>query len=144
LFSIRGGSGAQANRFAQRPLERLYLTLSCPEFELGVGRCAQFDEKFFPAIVELDAAHQLGVAAVQGFGEAENCGQRADGFPLLCAQLAEADVRLSRRGFPMITGDQRDDLGLFGLEPAQIAVFDQVIRMLVVARIADVRADVVE
>src|SRR5688572_22733617 len=98
LFSIRGGSGAQANRFAQRPLEGLDLTLSGPEFELGVARRAQFDEKFLSAIVQLDAAHHLRMAAVERFGEAENGREGADGPPLLGTERAEPDVRLSRRG----------------------------------------------
>ncbi len=44
----------------------------------------------------------------------------------------------------MILGDEGNDLGLCRLESAQIPVLDQVIRMLVMARITDVRPDVVQ
>ena len=44
----------------------------------------------------------------------------------------------------MVAGDERDDLDLVGLEAAQIAVLDQVVRVLVVPLVADVDADVVQ
>ena len=44
----------------------------------------------------------------------------------------------------MVAGDQRDGFDLVGLEAAQIAVLDQVVRVLVVPLVADVDADVVQ
>jgi hypothetical protein len=44
----------------------------------------------------------------------------------------------------MIPGDERDDLDLGGIEPAQVAVLDEVIRVLVMAFVADMDADVMQ
>ncbi len=44
----------------------------------------------------------------------------------------------------MIPGHQGDDFDFFRLEPAQIPVLHQIVRMLVMAGIADVGADVVQ
>lgn len=44
----------------------------------------------------------------------------------------------------MVPGGQRDDLDLAGFEAAEPAVLDQVIRVFVMALVADVGADVVE
>ena len=44
----------------------------------------------------------------------------------------------------MIARDERDHLDLLGLEAAQVAVLDQVVRVLVVPLVADVDADVVQ
>ena len=44
----------------------------------------------------------------------------------------------------MVAGDERDDFDLARLEPAQVSVLDQVIRMLVVTIVADVHADIVQ
>src|SRR5688572_17636429 len=65
LFSIRSSTGAQADGFAQRVFERRYLTMGGPELELGVARCAEFDEIFFAAVVQFDAGHCLRVAAIE-------------------------------------------------------------------------------
>jgi hypothetical protein len=42
----------------------------------------------------------------------------------------------------MIASDERHDFNLGRLETPQIAVLDQIVRMLVVARVTDVHADV--
>jgi hypothetical protein len=47
-------------------------------------------------------------------------------------------------GTPMIASDQRDRFHIHGLEAAQIAVADQVVRVLVVTFVADVNAHVVQ
>ncbi len=59
-------------------------------------------------------------------------------------ELAVAGVTALRHRAAMVPGQQRDDLDLFRLEAAQVAVLDQVIRMLVVTLVADVVADVVQ
>ena len=59
-------------------------------------------------------------------------------------QVAEAVVLPLRRRLAVIARDERDRLDLVRLEAAQIAVLDQVVRVLVVALVADVDADVVQ
>ena len=44
----------------------------------------------------------------------------------------------------MIAGDLRDHLDLIGVEPAEIAVLDQVVGVLVVLLVADQHSDVVQ
>ena len=44
----------------------------------------------------------------------------------------------------MIPGHQRQHLYLFRLEPAQVSVLDEVIRVFVMAHVADVDADVMQ
>ena len=44
----------------------------------------------------------------------------------------------------MVAGDERDRFDFVRLEAAEIAVLDQVVRVLVVPLVADVHADVVE
>jgi len=115
-----------------------------PELELGVAGCAELDEIFVAPIVHFDAGDRLCVAAVERFGQPEDRGQRADGLAFLRAQPAEIAVRLLRRRLAVIPRHERDDLGFRRFETAQIAVLDEVIRVLVMTRIADVRADVVQ
>ena len=62
----------------------------------------------------------------------------------LPARSPKPSCDLLRRGLAMVAGDERDDLDLLGIEAAQTAVLDQVVRVLVVALVADVRADVVQ
>src|SRR5581483_9662093 len=49
-----------------------------------------------------------------------------------------------RRPLPVIARDERDDFDFFGFEAAEVAVLDQIVRVLVVILVADVNADVVE
>ena len=59
-------------------------------------------------------------------------------------QIAVAVVPPLRRRAAVIARDERDRLDLVGLESAQIAVLDQIVRVLVVPLVADVHADVVQ
>src|SRR5688572_27841792 len=116
LFSISNSTGAEADGFPQRALERRYLTVGGPELQLGVARCSELDEVFFAAVVHLDTGHGLRVAAIEGFGETQDGGQRAHGFALPAAERAEIFVRLFRRRLAVVTRDERDDFGFSRLE----------------------------
>ena len=96
------------------------------------------------AIVEREAADRLRVAPIQILGQPQDRGERADDAPLFASELAEARVLALGRRLPVIPRDERDDVDLLRLEPAQIAVANQVVRMFVVILIADVHADVVQ
>src|SRR5687767_9881902 len=140
LFSIRSSTGAQTDGFAQRAFERRYLTMGGPELELGVARCAEFDKVFLAAVVQLDAGHRLRVAAIERLGEPQNRRQCADGAAPFRAQRTEIGVRFFWRRLAVIAGDERNRLSFCGLEAAKVAILDEVIRVLVMARITDVRA----
>jgi len=94
--------------------------------------------------VQLDARQALGVAAVEAFGQPQDRGERADGPPAFSRQMGVLFVTVLRRGRPVVTRDQRDRVDFIGLEAAEIAVLDQIVRVLVMLLVADVAADVVE
>jgi hypothetical protein len=48
------------------------------------------------------------------------------------------------RGLPVIARNQREDFNLGGIEPAQVAVANQIVGVFVVTLVADVHADVVQ
>jgi CHAD domain-containing protein len=86
----------------------------------------------------------LRVAAVEPLGETQQRGQHAHDTPASPVECGVPRVALSRRGLPMIPSDERDDDDLLGIESAQTAVGDEVVRVLVMPFVADVRADVVQ
>ena len=94
--------------------------------------------------MEREPADRLRVAAIQVLGQAQNGPQRADDPPLLPSELAEAGVFALRRRLPVIPRHERDHVDLLRFEPAQIAVANQVVRVLMVILVADVDADVVQ
>jgi len=53
------------------------LTVSGPQFELGIGRRPEIDKIFLAAIVQFDPGDHLRVAPIQVFGEPENGRQHA-------------------------------------------------------------------
>src|SRR6187549_3385595 len=131
LFSIRSSAGAQTDGFPQRSRERRYLTTGGPELELGVAGRPELYEVFVAPVVQFDARDRLRVTAVERFGQPENRGKRTHRRPFFRAERAEVAVRLLRRGFAVITGDEGNRFGLCRLETAQIAVLDEVVRVLV-------------
>src|SRR5688572_5577549 len=144
LFSIRGFTRAQADRLSQDPFERRYLTMGGPELELGVACCSQLDEVLLAALVHLHARHGLRVTTIECLGKPQDRGERAHGLSPSRAERIEVAVRLLGGRFTVIPRHERDDLGFCRLEAAQVAVLDEVVRVLVMAPIADVRADVVQ
>jgi hypothetical protein len=111
-----------------------------PEFEFCVTGRAKLDEVFAAAVVDFKARDHLCVTAVEGLGKAEDGGQHAHDLPFLRSQRTEGTVHLFRRSFPVVARHERDELRFLRFEPAEIPVLDQVVRVLVMARIADVRA----
>ena len=94
--------------------------------------------------MKLDAGNGLGVAAVEILGEAEDCGQPSHHLAPLPSEQAEIGLPARRRRAPVVTRDQCDCLDLIGLEAAEIAVFDQIVRMAMVPFITDVDAGIVQ
>ena len=115
-----------------------------PELQLGVARGPQLEQVVVAAIVELQAGDGLRVTAIEALRQAQDRGERAHRGPRVPPQLAEALVLSLRRPLTMIAGDERDRLDLVGFESAEVAVLHQVVRMLVMALVADVHADVVQ
>jgi len=115
-----------------------------PQFELRVAARADLQQRVFAAVVQLDARQALRVAAIEAFGQPQDRGERPDGLPALPRQTSVLLVTVLRRRAPMVPRDQRDRVDFLRLEAAQVAVLDQVVRVLVMPLVADMAADVVE
>ena len=115
-----------------------------PELQLRVARCPYVDEELLAAIVKLDSRHGLRVTTIERFGEPQNRREGANDPSRLRAKRAKIGVRLLWSRLAVVPGDEGDNFRFQRLEPAQIAVLDEVIGMLVMTRIADVRPDVVQ
>jgi hypothetical protein len=94
--------------------------------------------------VELEAGDGLRVTPIEALRQPQNRRQRAHGAPGATGQLREAIVLALRRRLTMIARDEGDRLDLVGFEAAEVAVLHEVIRVFVMALVADVDADVVE
>jgi len=115
-----------------------------PNLKLRVAGGSHLQESVVTAVVQLDASDHLRMTAIEAFGETKNGRERSDGSSLSAVEDGEAVVLLFRRGPTMITGDERDGFDLLGLETSEIAVLDEVVRVLVVAFVADVHPDVMQ
>jgi len=96
------------------------------------------------AVVQVDAADDLAVAAIEAFSQPQHRRQTADGSPPAPLQVAESLVGALRRRLPMVAGDQRDLFDLVRLEAAQIAIANQIVGMFVMPLVADMHADIVQ
>ncbi len=115
-----------------------------PDFQLGVAAGPELQQAVVAAIVQLEPRHDLSVAAIETLGESQDGRKGADRASKPARQLAVAFVRLLRRGAAVIARDQPDHLDFVGLEASKVAVLDQVIRVLVMAGVADVDSHVVK
>jgi len=120
------------------------VTRGRPQLQLGVSARANLEERVLPAVVQLDARETLGVAAIEAFRQPEDRGERPHRLAALSRKVHVLFVAVFGRRAAVVPCDERNRVDLLGLEPAQIAVFDQVVRVLVMALVADVHADVVE
>src|SRR5581483_108426 len=144
LFSMGRGTHFDAQRFAEEPLERLRMPAGRPELELRVAAGPDLEESVLVAIVKIDARDDLRVTAIEAFRETQDRRERLDDPPPPPRQLPIAFVFAFRRGAPMVAGDECDRFDFVGIEPAQVAVLDQIVRMFVMPFVADVDADVVQ
>ena len=120
------------------------MALCGPELELRIARRANLQQRIVAPIVELDARDRLGVTAIEILRESKHRGEPPHDLPPLPAKLSEVCVMARRRRPPVIAGDQRNRFDLFGLEAAQVAVLDQVVRMAMMTFVADMDARVVQ
>ena len=95
------------------------------------------------AVVDFEPGNRLRVAAVEAFRHAQDRRKRLHGPAQRAGQLRIFVVRSPRRAAPVVARDERHHLDFVRMKAAQVAVLDQVVRMLVMARVADVPADVV-
>jgi len=84
------------------------------------------------------------MTAVEALREAENGAERAHRPPRFALESSETLVPAFRCGLTMVPRYEADHFGFVRLESAQLAVPNQVVRVFVVALVADVDADVVQ
>src|SRR4051812_628775 len=131
LFNIRISADFDAKRLADQLLEGRGLTARRPQFELGVARRAYLQQRIVLAVVQFETGNRLRMAAIEAFREPHDRRQRSYDPPPLAAQSVEHRMTAFRCRAAVIARDQRDHLDLVGLEPAEIAILDEVIRVLV-------------
>src|SRR5215510_4002269 len=68
LFSIGLSVHFDAQRLPNHPLERLHVANRRPDLELSISGGANLQQRILAPIVQLDAADDLGVAAVEVLG----------------------------------------------------------------------------
>src|SRR6266487_405019 len=144
LFSIgvsgrlrRDAADFNAQRFAHHPFERRRVPRGRPEFEFDVSRRAQLQQVVVAPIVELQPRDRLSVAAIQALRQAKDGRQRAHGAPRAAPQVAEAVVAPLRRRLAMIARDECNRLDFVRFEAAQVAILDQIVRVLVMPLVTD-------
>ncbi len=120
------------------------MALRRPELELGISGGPDLQQGIIAAIVEFHAGDGLRMAAIQVFGQPQNGSKLSDHLAPLPSEVAEAEVPPLGRAAAVIPGDQRNRFDLVGLEAAQIAVLDQIIRMPMMTLVADVDARVMQ
>jgi hypothetical protein len=144
LFNIRLPADLDSERLADQLLEWRRVSRCRPHLQLRVAGRPDLQQPVVSSIVELDAADGLGVTAIEALGQPEDRRERANRAAAPLAEIVHRAMALLRRGLPVVPRHERDRFDFVRLEPAKIAVLDQVIRVLVMAFVADVHADVVE
>jgi hypothetical protein len=115
-----------------------------PEFQLRVAGGAKLQQVVVAAVVQLEAGDALRVTAIEAFGQAQDRGERPHVPPRGPRQTGEAVVLPLRRRLTMIARHEGDGFDLVRLEAAEIAVLHEIVRMLVMAFVADMDADIVQ
>ena len=108
----------ESERLAGEPFEWFRMARRRPQFQLRLTSGTDLQQVVVAAIVQVDAADDLSVAAIEAFGQTQDRGETADGAPGAPPQVAESLVRALRRRLPMVAGDQRNLFDLVRLEAA--------------------------
>src|SRR6185312_4777739 len=84
------------------------------------------------------------MGTVESLGNSKNPTQSRDQAPVVAVEVGQILVPFFGERFPVVAYQIGDQLDLVRREPRQVAVHDQMIRMLVVLGVADQVADVVQ
>lgn len=125
-------------------LERCDVTMSGPQFEFRIAVGTQPGEVIVAAGKKINPRERLRVAAIEPFGQPHDRRKDSDSGTQCAVQIAVPLVGLLGSRLPMVSGDQADDLDLLRIEAPQISIFDQIVRVTMMAIVTDVYADVVE
>jgi hypothetical protein len=127
LFNISVPADLDTKGLPREPFERRRVPRGRPQLQLRVAGGPHLEQIVVAAIVQLQPADGLRVAAVQALGKSQDRGQRANGSPHAAPQAAKAIVAALRRGLAVIARHKRDRFDLVGLEPPKVAVPDQIV-----------------
>src|SRR5262245_28306547 len=144
LFNIGLSAHFHAQRLADQPLEGRRLARGRPNLELRIAVGLKQEQRVFAPIMEFEARDCLRVASIEPLCQAKHGRERSDHLPQLARQLAVAVVVTRGRGAAMIPRHEGEGLDLLGVEPPEVSVLDEIVRVSVMALVADVDADVVE
>jgi len=133
-----------AQWLADETFEFRSVTCRCPELQLRVAVRAELQQSVVAAVVQFETRDRLRVAAVEALGKSQHGCEVANRASPFLLEVAVLIVTALRRRLPVVPRDQRDDLDFFRIESTEIAVLDQVVRVLVMAFVADVDADIVQ
>jgi hypothetical protein len=120
------------------------MSMGRPDLQLSITAGADLQGVLSATSGKPHFLNDLRVASIQAFRESQDACQNPHGLASAGRQPAIFRVRPFRRSPAVIPRHQRNDIDFLGLEPSKIAILDEVIRVLVVARVADVHTDVVE
>ena len=122
------------------------MSVGCPQLQFGIIRGPQANRAgpLGTGGAHTQAPDHLCVTAIEPLGQSQERAEQLDGLAQAIRQRCKALVRSSRCRLTVVASHQRDDIDFDRLEATQIAVLDQIVRMLVMAFVADMRADVVQ
>src|SRR5262245_8788426 len=120
------------------------MTLGGPQLEFRIARGSNLQQCIVATVMEFDASDGLRVAAIEILSQAKNRGELFHDFASFPSELAELVVATRRWRTPVVARDERNRFDLVRFEATQVAVLDQVIRMAVVAFVADVYAGIMQ
>src|SRR5688500_12251581 len=122
-------------------LERGGMSSRCPDLQFRVTRRRQLYHESAGAQSHSQPLDDLGVAAIESFGQPNKSCQHPDNVARLVRKSRELVMRLPRHRLAVIPRDERDRLDLIRCESPQATMANQVVGMFVMPLVADVRAD---
>jgi len=131
-------------RLANHSLKFCRMSRRGPKLQFSIARRAQLEQAVVAAVVELEARHGLRVAAIEPFRQPQHGRQLANRATPLPFEVAVLLVAALRRRLTMVASNQRDGFDFLRIEPTQVPILDQIVRVFVMALVTDVDADVVE
>src|SRR5664280_2271152 len=137
-------NGACDEVHAESPLEKAAFLPQRPQLEVQRLARGQGHVSALAAERHADPLDEPAVRAVERVGDPQERRELLDDGLLPGVERAKGLVRVERRRLAVVPGHEGDQLHLGLREALQVAVQDQVVRVVVVARVGDRQADVVQ
>src|SRR5664280_2342491 len=137
-------NGACDEVHAESPLEKAAFLPQRPQLEVQRLARGQGHVSALAAERHADPLDEPAVRAVERVGDPQERRELLDDGLLPGVERPKGLVRVERRRLAVVPGHEGDQLHLGLREALQVAVQDQVVRVVVVARVGDRQADVVQ